>query len=224
MPTVLQPSEPTYLAPRTEFLLDWSLKVLGVASAILFGIWAPISYKATANGNADNNASQDSLVSRLDEMNEQASSASSLQSSALYEARSAALALSAVRAKMNGLATLKVWEFCDGRAGDVRACSELSAAVTIDEVITSLVGNLSPTSGNPGSSNTPTLSSIPPRSTTASSRATNTPSPVGSATSRGVSVPLAAILGIVFGGLALLGLILGVLVSRKRMKNVREGI
>jgi hypothetical protein len=53
--------EPPLFSPRTDFILDWVLKVLAVASAILFGIWAPIPYKATANGNADNNSAQEVL-------------------------------------------------------------------------------------------------------------------------------------------------------------------
>src|SRR6187549_3486716 len=60
------PSEPdSLLDPKTEFFLDWALKVLGVASAILFGIWAPISYQATKSGNSDNDASQSELSSSL---------------------------------------------------------------------------------------------------------------------------------------------------------------
>ena len=51
-----KPAKPHLLSQRNDFLLDRVLKILGVASAILFGIWAPISYKIIADGNAGNDA------------------------------------------------------------------------------------------------------------------------------------------------------------------------
>lgn len=41
---------------RFEFVLDWSLKVLGFIGVVAFGIWAPLSYKATLQQNHGNDA------------------------------------------------------------------------------------------------------------------------------------------------------------------------
>lgn len=48
---------------RLEKWVDWGIKVFGFAAAITFGIWAPLSYTATADGNDSNNAAQATAMS-----------------------------------------------------------------------------------------------------------------------------------------------------------------
>lgn len=201
---MLPPSKPQFLEPRTEFLLDWTIKVLGVASAILFGIWAPISYKATSDGNADNNESQDNLVSKLNDMSAQATSAADLQSSA-------ASGISVLQARMSKLATLSVWEFCEGKATSIPACDELSSSITIGDIITSLAGL------------GPLTTSAPSRSSTASAGTTMV-APESNSSSGSSNVSLAAVLGIVFGVLSFLGLISGFLIWRRKTIRQQKGL
>ncbi|KAK3633769.1 hypothetical protein LTR22_019953, partial [Elasticomyces elasticus] len=47
------------------FTVNWICVVLGVAAAIVFGIWAPLSYEATASDNRGNSATQSSIISAL---------------------------------------------------------------------------------------------------------------------------------------------------------------
>jgi hypothetical protein len=46
------------------FTVNWICVVLGVAAAIVFGIWAPLSYEATASGNRDSSTVQSVARSR----------------------------------------------------------------------------------------------------------------------------------------------------------------
>jgi hypothetical protein len=57
-----------------EFALNWVVKVLALSAAILFGIWAPLSYHQTASANDNNTQAQNTA-------NAQAASALSIQSS-----------------------------------------------------------------------------------------------------------------------------------------------
>jgi len=45
---VSQYEKPNLLSQRNDFLLDWTLKILRLATAVLFGVWAPISVSLTA--------------------------------------------------------------------------------------------------------------------------------------------------------------------------------
>ena len=47
--------------PRRECLLDWAVKLFGVAAAVLFGIWAPLSY-------GSDNVFQEQQTARLKEL------------------------------------------------------------------------------------------------------------------------------------------------------------
>ena len=67
------------LSERNDFYLDWAIKRLGVAAAVTFGIWVPISYKITADGNAGNDEAQDSLISEISSMRAEAATAASAQ-------------------------------------------------------------------------------------------------------------------------------------------------
>jgi hypothetical protein len=45
-----------------ENLLDRALRIIGAACALLFGIWAPLSYQLQKNGNKGNDAAQEELI------------------------------------------------------------------------------------------------------------------------------------------------------------------
>jgi len=209
---------PPRLSPRVEFWLEWILKSLGVAAAIVFGIWAPISYQATVDGNAGNNASQESIASRLSALHAQATSAASFQ-------RSAASAIAELNSKVDGIGLLWAYSYCDGRDSSLSACGDLSSKVDIGDVITS-VADL-PSSDESSSLGSPSSS---PSSTDGTTIATSTvgytpTSTMPSKNTGRVSVTLAMALGIVFGVLVLAGLIVGILVSMKKrvQKRTSEG-
>ncbi|KAF2110460.1 hypothetical protein BDV96DRAFT_584030 [Lophiotrema nucula] len=208
-PSTPTPSaHPSYLAPKTEFILDWSLKVLGVAAAILFGIWAPISYKVTADGNSDNGASQKELISSIDALSLQAWSAAALQTEA-------ASSLDELKSRMDDIGSLRVWEFCESRTADIVACDDVVTSMAIGDAISSLAG-LTPTFASPTLSASRTISST---------GAPGTAAPPSSGSSKGgnAHIALPAILGIVFAALAVIGAILGVIAWRLRVKRERRG-
>ncbi|KAJ4383997.1 hypothetical protein N0V86_000841 [Didymella sp. IMI 355093] len=97
--------KPHLLSERNDFILDWALKILGVAAAILFGIWAPISYKITADGNAGNDEAQASLMSAISSMRDEARTAAFAQ-------RSAVTALSKVQDQLANIGLLRAYEIC----------------------------------------------------------------------------------------------------------------
>ena len=66
--------------PLIPFILHWTCIVLTVAASVVFGIWAPLSYRAAANGNRDNNAAQNSAISAMSAANELALSANAMGS------------------------------------------------------------------------------------------------------------------------------------------------
>lgn len=63
-----------------ENFLEWILKVLGFAATCIFGAWAPLSYKATLDGNSGSDAAQSSMVSADTAVSSQASAVASQQS------------------------------------------------------------------------------------------------------------------------------------------------
>ncbi|KAF1842252.1 uncharacterized protein K460DRAFT_420180 [Cucurbitaria berberidis CBS 394.84] len=200
-----KPEDPRLISPRSDYLLDWALKILGVAAALLFGIWAPISYKATAEGNRDNDASQSDISEKLSAMSEQASQAAAMQTSA-------ASALAQVQKQLNNLGTLRVWEFCEGRTNQISACAALNSSSKVNNVVSQLL-SLSPVVPE-GSSRTP--------STTADATSTATARPPGGGSPKGGNSTnlspaiLGAILGAVFGGVIIVSLVTTVLVLRRR--------
>ena len=206
-----KPDPSPFLGPRTEFLLDWTLKVLGVASAILFVIWAPMSYKATADGNNENNASQDQLMGRLDSLSDLGVKVSNLASMRI----SIASGVASLNDKLDGMGVLRVWEFCATQATAVPACSTLTQNMAVAPFLTSLA-SLAFNSSTPQ-----TFSSGPLTSATQSPTATpQNPSEAASGKdSRSVKVGLAVGLGVLFGGILVVGLVVGILTSRKRVRG-----
>jgi hypothetical protein len=78
-------------SPR-EYLLDWIIKFLGIATAILFGIWAPVSYSAQVDGNKNDDEAQARLVERVEELVDE---------------------IKGLKSKMDFDGALRAWEFCD---------------------------------------------------------------------------------------------------------------
>src|SRR5277367_4674898 len=87
------------------FTVNWICVVLGVAAAIVFGIWAPLSYEATASGNRDSSAVQSSMISAL-------SAANDLASSALSAASAQGTALDEVQSRLGAMGQLALVGFC----------------------------------------------------------------------------------------------------------------
>ncbi|KAF2192134.1 hypothetical protein K469DRAFT_306179 [Zopfia rhizophila CBS 207.26] len=101
-----------------EFLLDWTLKILGVVSAILFGIWAPVSYRATTNGNLSNDEAQDQVIARLE-----------------YIAQE----MQDLKKRMNSFGGLRAWEFCEAEGRrTLSACQSLASSMPIDSLLSDL--------------------------------------------------------------------------------------
>ena len=87
------------------FTVNWICVVLGVAAAIVFGIWAPLSYEAAASGNRDSSAVQSSMISAL-------SAANDLASSALSAASAQGTVLDEVQSRLGAMGQLALVGFC----------------------------------------------------------------------------------------------------------------
>jgi hypothetical protein len=102
------------------FWLDWSIKVLAVAAAVVFGIWAPLSYQATNNASASGDAAQSSILSAAQAAMSQASSAAltaNSQASRVLSAQNWAaveqsIALDAMNSRIGAIGQLWLYEFC----------------------------------------------------------------------------------------------------------------
>lgn len=130
-PIVVERKRPTF----TEVALDWAIKILGLAAAVLFGIWVPISYKATADGNSSSDAAQTSLMDAQASLNDVATSAMSIAASASFDASTAqdsmiaiamysvtiaaspssqtSMALDALTSLMVAIGQLNLYAYCD---------------------------------------------------------------------------------------------------------------
>jgi hypothetical protein len=75
--------------PLIPFIPHWTFVVLTVAASVVFGIWAPLSYQASANGNRDNNEAQSSVISAISAANELVSGANDMVVTAVALASSA---------------------------------------------------------------------------------------------------------------------------------------
>jgi hypothetical protein len=102
----------------TEFAVDWILKVAGVAAAILFGIWAPVSYNAQSSGNASNDQSQARLISKVDRLADE---------------------IETLQGVMEGIGALRAWEHCDNESkSTLPVCEYLTKKVDIDSLLKAL--------------------------------------------------------------------------------------
>ena len=91
------------------FWLDWAIKVLSVAAAVVFGIWAPLSFQAANDASASGDATQSSVMSAVNSVNGQASSALRIQSSAAAEQ---SVALDAMNSRIGAIGQLSLLDFC----------------------------------------------------------------------------------------------------------------
>lgn len=100
-----------------NFIIQWTCGILAAAAAIVFGIWAPLSYKATASGNRSNDAAQSSMVDALSTFRDMASSANNIAMTATRIVMSAATAQSSALTEMQHrmalMGQLAVFDFCN---------------------------------------------------------------------------------------------------------------
>jgi hypothetical protein len=79
-------------------VLGWVLKITGVLAAVVFGIWAPVTYRLQIRGNASSDKSQEKMMKKLKEVVMRVEGVEQ-----------------EVEMRMGGLARLRVWEFCEGK-------------------------------------------------------------------------------------------------------------
>ncbi|KAF2476746.1 uncharacterized protein BDR25DRAFT_339645 [Lindgomyces ingoldianus] len=215
----------------TEHFIDWAIKVVGVAAAVLFGIWAPVSYRAQMSGNASNDDAQERLVDQMEKL---------------------AGEVERLGRKMEEVAALRGWEFCEAKGrGSLSACQSLTSTLKLESIISDLASvrrkhkpSSRRTPTNPPSISLPTTESIstPTGSTDASSLAsrgqnsnqhTSTfPYSQAPSISTGLAVPrpglglekgnpyqMAMFLGFFFGAIVVLGVIGGYKVVKRRVKG-----
>jgi hypothetical protein len=107
------------LSNGLKFFLSWGIGVFGVAAAIVFGIWAPISYKATIQGNRNSDSAQSSMISAFSQANAYATALNDVQYSAAAQASSmlevqSAMddTLSAMNRRLKAMGQLSLIELC----------------------------------------------------------------------------------------------------------------
>ncbi|KAF2110470.1 hypothetical protein BDV96DRAFT_651106 [Lophiotrema nucula] len=115
-------------ASNREYMFDWTLKVLGILSTVLFGIWAPVSYKAQTSGNASNDDAQAYLNTQIDNLNDRVQELGEeligLKKIAEFEAR------------------LKAWQFCEQKGKrELSACRSVLEKYEINSIIADLAEN-----------------------------------------------------------------------------------
>lgn len=91
------------------FWLDWIIKVLGVAAAVVFGIWAPLSFEASNEASSSGNETQNTLMSAVLAVETQASIAAAQQTSA---AAQQSIALENLNNRMDAIGQLLILDFC----------------------------------------------------------------------------------------------------------------
>ncbi|KAL2066070.1 hypothetical protein VTL71DRAFT_2141 [Oculimacula yallundae] len=176
------------------FWFDWSIKVLGIAAAVVFGIWAPLSYEAANKANDSDDVVQQSMIKVLAAVSSQASMAAAQQTDAL----------DAMNRRIGAIGQLRLLEFCEGHT-TVAACRSFTSGVSVPSLVSYLA---STTSGQTSATDTSRPTS------------TSTISPVASTPKRGLSLPV--ILGIVFAVILFLGIVAGIFISQlKRLKRKR---
>jgi hypothetical protein len=65
-------AQPTYtikLEPLAEHLSDWTLRIVSAVCALLFGIWAPLSYQLQKRGNKSNDEEIIKLLEEVKSLN-----------------------------------------------------------------------------------------------------------------------------------------------------------
>ncbi|KAI9732208.1 MAG: hypothetical protein M1834_004305 [Cirrosporium novae-zelandiae] len=177
-----------------QFILNFILAVLGVAAAVVFGIWAPLSYKATADGNRGNDEAQQALLDAVASVNDVASSAASVQSSRLND----------LQGRLQAIGELAMVDFCVTQT-TLAACDSLLS----NYPITSLVSYLGPSTvlfSSQSSTGIGPTASVQPTFVSTSPRASH------------ISVP--GILGIIFGAFIFVGMCLGFYIVQRRKRHM----
>lgn len=83
--------------------------VLTVVATVVFGIWAPLSYRATADGNRDNNVVQSLMM-------QQVMTANDIASSALRAASAQSTDLASMQSRLGAMGQLALLDFCFAHA------------------------------------------------------------------------------------------------------------
>lgn len=91
------------------FWLDWIIKVLGVAAAVVFGIWAPLTFEASNEASSSAVETQSKLLSAATIAATQASIAVSVQTSAAIQQ---SVALENLNSRMGAIGQLLLLDFC----------------------------------------------------------------------------------------------------------------
>ncbi|PGH21613.1 hypothetical protein AJ80_03046 [Polytolypa hystricis UAMH7299] len=192
------------------FIIHWLCMILTVAATVLFGIWAPLSYSATKEGNQNNDAQQSYMAERASSANDIASSALSLQRRMVSEQ---ARALVTMQAQLEAMGQVALLQACAMYTG-VSECSSFIASLPISSLFAQIT--------DPGIPST--ITDDNDFYTTSSARPTQPPMDGDSSSggaSGGAHLPLAGILGIVFGGIIVVGISIGVAVWRLQQRGRR---
>jgi hypothetical protein len=106
-----QPSYTTKLESLGEHLFDWTIRIIGAVCAVLFGIWAPLSYQLQKSGNESNDEEMSRLAKEVKNLNEQ----------------------------MRTMGMLRAFELCEKEdRKDLPACIDLRTSLQIHELIAQL--------------------------------------------------------------------------------------
>lgn len=186
-----------------EKFLTYAVQIVSVAAAVVFGVWAPLSYKATVQGNQGNDATGSNQTLQFDDLNN----------------------------RLGAIGQLWLYDFCAGQTASVLICCEsrlcndcvqtlpqcnsFTNAVPISSLISYLAQPTVTTTIVSSTSTTSTETGIGESSATStSSSATATPAPT-SAPKLSSTDTIAIALGAVFGGLTILTSLAACFFSRR---------
>ncbi|EPE27441.1 hypothetical protein GLAREA_04232 [Glarea lozoyensis ATCC 20868] len=206
------------------FWFDWGIKVLGVAAAVVFGIWAPLSYQAANDASTSGDATQSSILQAALSANSQAASALSAQNSL---AAKQSLALEDLNQRIGAIGQLWLLDFCVINTA-LAACKSFTSQVPIISLVSYLASPtttfLTSTAGMTSTAVTVPTGTFPttrPLTSTVTSRPSVTPNPGLGSSRPKATLSLPAILGIVFAVILFLGVIAGMFVSRFKRSRSR---
>ncbi|ODH42862.1 hypothetical protein ACO22_01133 [Paracoccidioides brasiliensis] len=189
------------------FLLHWGCVILTVAATVLFGVWAPLSYEATKEANKDNDQTLRALVRSAQSANEMATSALSSASRHLAMATAQASAISNLQSQLAAMGQIAMLQYCDGQTrGDFVACSSFLNSINLTSLVSQIV-------------TPPTAIPTPTSTGNGRSSPTRNPSDTNSR-SRDLSLSIGSILGIIFGGTAAVGIVMGFIVWRYQRRRL----
>lgn len=127
--------------------------MLAVLSAILFGIWAPVSYRLQDLGNKSNDVSQTQLMQKIERMGSE---------------------VEGLKRQMERVALLRAWEFCMGEERErLPACRAMLKENDVNALIADLVP-VSPKTTTPQAASVTSLPLSPVISKTIASRVAST--------------------------------------------------